>query len=182
MKKIIISTLLGTFLVFSLGACSDKEESVAKLENMDTPQLFDAEMGKPFKAVRIGGDQNSIVEITVNNYAIEQNLHENEEVNQEYDFAKFDVSVKNIGETTTKEDIVIKQSFDFFDSNGKEIERGFVLGFEDEDFKQAELRPDGVNEGTLVTAIPKGSVPAEVIYSVHHIYLDKNNQYLMKLN
>lgn len=157
--------------VLTLGSCSS-EEPEKKKTNVSVEQsegqygTYNVEMGKPFEAVRSTYNDQSKANVTISNFRIESDLNAEAEQNEKYDYAVFDAVVESTGDEIN-DDFMQEVSFTFYDENGKEIESYALRETQKVTFEPADLRPNGKNEGTFALAIPKGSVPKEILFDTN---------------
>lgn len=188
MKRKMIILFCGVILLLS--ACSSNSTSGNPTEpatHSTEGKVYNVELGEEFLYHRMGAVNKSTtkLEITLSDYEIVKEKSADDSLREDVDYLKLYALVENVGDENSHDMAIHEYSFNIYDANGKEISVSTLttqrITPEDE-FKPAELRPGGKNEGFLYITIEEGSVPAEIIfYDAMSKTAAHANQYVVKL-
>jgi hypothetical protein len=185
--------LLFLLTIFALTACSEEsqkpvDEKAPENEKSNSEvqlETVKVKFDKPFDVKRVpaSGMEYTTAKVTVSNYQLVQNMSSEAEDNEKYDFVKLDVVFENVGDFESSQTAVENPSFSFYDESGLKINVDFMAAgdVESATYKFGNVRPGGKNQGTLYLPIPKGSVPAEMVYKPNWISIIGSNEYVFKL-
>ncbi|KGP91528.1 hypothetical protein N780_20100 [Pontibacillus chungwhensis BH030062] len=166
MKKIWLAVVL----LLMMTACSEAE--AMKIGKKTEGGEVDVSLNKTFTAAWIRKDKvTGLGEFTVSDYKVMENLADDPELNKEYNFMSMNVKLENVGDSTLSKSFFDPAFLGFYDKNGKEVKLPFLTMENDGTYEEAELRPGGVNEGTVIIPFEKGTELGEMVYSPNALTL-----------
>jgi hypothetical protein len=113
----------------------------------------------------VNGSLGAKIEMTISQCFVLQNQSMSEEDNSSYNYIRFNLDVKNIGEVNTNNTIHSSMNFMVWDENEELIEEGLLETLPEETYQSTHLDPGEENRGVMYLAIPKNAVASKLVYS-----------------
>lgn len=179
MKKVALAMILVFML---LAGCSGNNTGPTNAGG-ETKSGFDSKKASLGEGIYVEKESRNGLEklnLKVEDYLIVQDQSEQAEDNEKYDYVQMKLTIENVGDVEVSHITTSREAFDFYDHNGKEVE-GYIYKFIGQTYEAANLRPGGKNEGVVLFAIPKGVVPAEMVYNPSWAGIKRSHEYVFDL-
>ncbi|WEK54616.1 MAG: hypothetical protein P0Y55_00625 [Candidatus Cohnella colombiensis] len=198
MKKLLtILCVLGVAALTACGTNSSKTNvesepatpsSKQSSDQSDEQKVFEQNFGEPFYFESKTMNGTYKVMITLTDHEIVNERHAEDRLKDDTDYIKVFLRVENVGDGNSSSNVIDFGSFKAYNSNGVDITKeigfsSFDIRYVDGEFKQADLRPNGKNEGYLYIPIEEEAIPTELIFyeSTLEMFIAHSKQYVYKL-